>query len=405
MTAMKRFAIQLILIVAASAAAKAGNIPEIDQHKEVIIRTDTITVTDTIVTKKVIKRTEVISRTEEVVLGEPGVLSDSLKSNITRPTYAISKPEMPSSTNLTIPTLPQDLLPQRAGGSYVWIPDSLSDEVDELFLGKGELSGKWGRITRKSALRQEGPGDYDENEKMLFRGDTIPMVLKDRNLGRFSRGLFNYLFIPKGTWSFGVTASYGEFSTQDLEVLDLMSDIDLYGNMFAIRPYMSFFIRNNVSVGLRLGYNSGKGTINSFNVDIDEDMSFKLKDIYYRSESYTAALTFTQYFGITRRGRFGIFNDVELAFSSGNSDFRRPYNGELKNTHTNTTQVGLNFSPGVCVYIMDPVAFNVSFGVFGLYLRNEKQNVDGVELGNRFTSGANFRFNIFNINFGIAVNI
>ena len=94
-----------------------------------------------------------------------------------------------------------------------------------------------------------------------------------------------------------------------------------------------------------------------------------------------------------------------MAFSSGNSDFRRPFNGELKNTHTNTMEVALNFSPGLSVYIMDPVTFNISFGVFGVHLRNEKQNVDGEDLGNRFTSGANFRFNIFNISFGVAVNL
>ena len=74
-------------------------------------------------------------------------------------------------------------------------------------------------------------------------------------------------------------------------------------------------------------------------------------------------------------------------------------------THTNTFQTALNFSPGVCVYVMDQVSFNVSLGVFGLYIKNEKQKVDGLDMGRRTTSGANFRFNIFNINFGIAVNI
>lgn len=68
-------------------------------------------------------------------------------------------------------------------------------------------------------------------------------------------------------------------------------------------------------------------------------------------------------------------------------------------------QARLSFSPGVCVFIMKNVSFNVSFGVFGFYLRNEKQTVNGEPLGNRFTSGANFKFNIFNINFGIGVHI
>jgi hypothetical protein len=65
----------------------------------------------------------------------------------------------------------------------------------------------------------------------------------------------------------------------------------------------------------------------------------------------------------------------------------------------------LNFSPGVCVFIMDNVCFNVSFGVFGLNFKHERQTTNGIDEGSRFASGANFKFNIFNINFGIGVCI
>ncbi|MCH5232382.1 MAG: hypothetical protein J1E78_02005, partial [Muribaculaceae bacterium] len=177
------------------------------------------------------------------------------------------------------------------------------------------------RKVRSDSLKKEDI--IDLNEKVLFRGDTINMILKDRNLGRqrFDRGLFNWLFIPKGIWQVGLTASYGEFSTADLQILDLVSDIDFKGHIFSIRPYFAYFVRSNISVGMRLGYTSGRASIGSFNMEIDEDMSFNLHDIMYKSESYSAALTFSQYLGIARRGRFGVFNEVELAFSSGSSDF------------------------------------------------------------------------------------
>lgn len=124
-----------------------------------------------------------------------------------------------------------------------------------------------------------------------------------------------------------------------------------------------------------------------------------------RALSYSAAFTVAQYIGLSRRGRFGVYNEVELAFESGNSEFQRPYNGELRTTHTTSTQARLNFSPGLQVFIMRNVAFHVSFGVFGFYFKNEKQRENDEETGNRFSSGANFRFNIFNINFGIAVTL
>ena len=277
------------------------------------------------------------------------------------------------------------------GGRLMWVPDSLTEDVESLLEGHS-------RVVRKV-------GDIDMTEMTVYRGDTIPMVLRSRNIGRYDRGLLNFLFIPKGQWSFGATASYGEFSTSDLEMFNLVSDIDFTGHSFSIRPYMQYFIRNNLSVGVRLAYTSSKASLNSMDVSIDDDMSFNLRDIMYRNESYMAAMTLSQYVGITRAGRFGIFNEVELAFASGNGDFRRPFGGYPKNTHTTYMETSLNFSPGVCVFIMKEVSFNVSFGVFGFYLRNEKQFTDGESSGNRLTSGANFRFNIFNINFGIAVHI
>ena len=329
---------------------------------ENILRTDTIYRSDTIQVKEVITRTDVIHRTEQIVryFGEAA--------------DTISKP----------------------AGRYVWVPDSMNEKVDKL-LQQGELA------TTVYIDKSDMPVDL--NEKVIFRGDTINMILKDRNLGRYDRGLFNYLFIPKGIWQVGLTASYGEFSTSDLQLLDLVSDIDFSGKLWSIKPYFQYFLKSNLSIGLRLGYTEGKANIGSFNVDIDEDMSFNLHDVMYKSNSYSAAVTFSQYLGITRKGRFGIFNEVELALAGGNADFHRPFNGEMRRTHTDTFQASLNFSPGVCVYVLDQVSFNVSLGVFGLNIKHEKQKVNDEDLGWRTTSGANFRFNIFNINFGIAVNI
>lgn len=276
-------------------------------------------------------------------------------------------------------------------GKYIFVPDSLQSDVLRILKGHSKVVDDENKI--------------DASEMVSWKGDTVPMQLKTRNLGRFDRGLSNYLFIPRGQWSFGLTASYGEISTDKLQMMGLLSDIDISGHIFSVKPYMAYFIRNNTSVGLRFGYTSAKGNVDSFKLDIDDDMNFNLHDIMYRNESYTAAFTLRQYIGIARRGRFGVFNEVELAFSSGNSDFMRPYAGELRNTHTTYMEAALNFSPGVCVFIMDNVSFNLSFGVFGFSLKNEKQMENGVEVGNRMTSGANFRFNIFNLNFGIAVHI
>ncbi|ROT08218.1 hypothetical protein EEL49_06540 [Muribaculaceae bacterium Isolate-104 (HZI)] len=246
----------------------------------------------------------------------------------------------------------------------------------------------------------------DPLDKMVIVGnDTVSMILPQRNFGRYDRGLFNFLFIPKGQWMFGLMASYGEFNTEDAQLLNAITNFDFKGKMFSIKPSFGYFIGNNQSIGLKFNYTRGEASLGSLSVDIDEDINFSLKDVSYFSNSYSIGVFYRTYVGLSTMKRFGVFNDIDLSFGSGSSRFKRYYGGELRDTRTNVTSVALNFSPGLCVFIMDNVSFNVSFGVFGVSLRHEKQLTDNVVEGSRTSSGANFKFNLFNINFGLGVHI
>lgn len=245
----------------------------------------------------------------------------------------------------------------------------------------------------------------DSVERVIVGTDTVSVIIPERNFGRYHRGLFNYLIIPRGKWGFGLTASYGELTTEDSSILSLLTNLDFTGKTYSIKPYISYFIKHNQSIGLRFNYTRGVADLANLSVDFDEDLSFSIHDVSYYSQSFATSVFYRNYIGIGNSRRFAIFNEVDLDFSSGSSRFRRLYDGEPKNTRTYITKASLNFSPGVCVFIQEYVAATVSFGVFGLNLRKEHQWTDGVDEGSRFTSGANFRFNIFNINFGMMVVI
>lgn len=244
-----------------------------------------------------------------------------------------------------------------------------------------------------------------ESEKVLVKGDTVSVILPERNFGRFDRGLYNYLFIPKGNWAFGLTANYGELNTDDVSVLSVLKDFDFKGKIYSINPTVSYFIGHNQSVGLKVTYSRGTADLASMSVDFSDDIDFSLKDVSYYTESYAMGAFYRNYVGLGKGRRFAVFNEVDLMFQTGSSRFKRQYNDEPKNTRTTVTQASLNFSPGVAVFLQENLAFNVSFGVFGLKLRKENQTTNDVDEGSRFTSGANFRFNIFNINFGLMVVI
>lgn len=257
------------------------------------------------------------------------------------------------------------------------------------------------KVVRKSLA----PDYPDLNEQVVVRGDTVNLIIPERNLGRFDRGLFNYLFIPRGKWAFGLTASYGELTTENSQLLSLIEGIDFKGKMYSVKPFISYFVRNNQSVGIRFNYSRGIGDLNNLSLNFDDDLNFSIRDVSYYTQSYSTSLFYRNYIGLGRNGRFGVFNEVDVTVGSGSTRFKRIFNEEPRDTRTTITQGSINFSPGVAVFIQEYVAFNVSFGVFGLNFRREHQLTDGVDEGSRFTSGANFRFNIFNINFGLMVVI
>lgn len=265
----------------------------------------------------------------------------------------------------------------------------------------GALPASAQKIVRKS----ERPFKPDSIEQVVIHGDTTLIIIPERNFGRFDRGLFNYIFIPSGKWGFGITASYGELSTESLQLLSILSDVDISGKMYSIKPFLCYFLRHNSSLGLRFNYTRGIADLNNLSMDFNEDLSFSLRDISYYQQSFSVSTFYRHYVGLDRSGRFGVFNEVDLSFGTGSSRFKRPYGGNIRDTRTIVTQGALNFSPGVCVFLQDYVSFNLSFGVFGLNWRKEDQTTDGVPDGSRVTSGANFKFNIFNINFGLMVVI
>ena len=113
------------------------------------------------------------------------------------------------------------------------------------------------------------------NEKVIVGNDTVSMIISEKNLGRYNRGLYNYLFIPKGDWVFGLNASYGEFNADDVEILSILKNFDFGGKIYSIKPSASYFFKNNQSIGVRLNYTNGSAQIDNLAVDFDASRSHR----------------------------------------------------------------------------------------------------------------------------------
>ena len=245
--------------------------------------------------------------------------------------------------------------------------------------------------------------ETDDVDLVIVGNDTISVILPEKNYGRYDRGIFAYLFVPKGQFSFGLQASYGEISTDDLQMLNLISNLNFSAKSYSVKPHMSYFYKHNKEVGVRFGLSSTDFDLKSLSADIMDDISFDMRDVAYKTKTTSVSVFRRSYIGLDRGRRFALFNEVALRYDRGTGTFSRLYNDEPKETKSTGNAFRLDFSPGMCVFIQEKVAFNVSFGIFGWYWKREHQVTNGVDEGTFSSSGANFKFNLFNLNMGVSV--
>ncbi|MDE7141923.1 MAG: hypothetical protein K2O33_03405, partial [Muribaculaceae bacterium] len=115
--------------------------------------------------------------------------------------------------------------------------------------------------------------DPSLRERVIVGGDTVSVILPEKNYGRYDRGLFNYMFIPKGQWSFGLMASYGEFDTDDVQILGMIKDLDVKIKAYSLQPSISYFFSHNQSMGLKFNYVRMEGDLPSFSLDFGDDIN------------------------------------------------------------------------------------------------------------------------------------
>ena len=245
--------------------------------------------------------------------------------------------------------------------------------------------------------------ETDDVDLVIVGNDTISIILPEKNYGRYDRGIFAYLFVPKGQFSFGLQASYGEISTDDLQMLNLISNLNFSAKSYSVKPHMSYFYKHNKEVGVRFGLSSTDFDLRSLSADIMDDISFDMRDVAYKTKTTSVSVFRRSYIGLDRGRRFALFNEVALRYDRGTGTFSRLYNDEPKETKSTGNAFRLDFSPGMCVFIQEKVAFNVSFGIFGWYWKREHQVTNGVDEGTFSSSGAKFKFNLFNLNMGVSV--
>ena len=253
---------------------------------------------------------------------------------------------------------------------------------------------------------QAGLIKLGNNKAELKQLDSLiqndPNVIKTKPIGRFNRGIVNYKFIPKGHKIFGVTASYSNYQSDNSKALILLSDLNYKFVSGRVNPFVGYFIKDNVMIGVKFGYNNMLTNLENSSLDFD-GLDFSIANVELKERMYTSSLLHRSYVGLDRGRRFGLFNETALSFTNGNSSFSRLQDGQPMITETSIVQMELGINPGVSVFIMQNVSAEMSFGIVGFNYRKEKQTVNNEDAGTFTSSGANFKISLLNINIGITV--
>ena len=202
---------------------------------------------------------------------------------------------------------------------------------------------------------------------------------KTINEMRQERGLTDThnLFVPKGQWIFGGTASYSTHTNKGYQFL-VIEGINSKGYTFRVSPLIAYAFRDNMALGGRFIYSRTLLKLDNAELHFGNEetgTNIVARDFYSLKQTYSAAAIWRQYIPLGRSKRF--------AYETGYT-------------------LSLGISPGIIAFATNNMAVEVNVGVMGITYNHTKQVHNQVTVGKRNTSMMNFKVNIFSIGLGMA---
>lgn len=236
--------------------------------------------------------------------------------------------------------------------------------------------------------------------------DSASRIIRVPSEGaRVDRGIYQYLFIPKGQVLGGVTLSYAHLDSDDSQYLLMINGLDADCAMTQISPFIGVSYAKNQVIGAQFAFQRIRGSVDNVSLQLgsNEDYSFTLNDVNLHQQSYTAALFHRAYIGLDLRGRFALYNETRIGVSFSKQTFA--YNATTLNQYTRDREVSISFHPGVAACIMNNVSLHASVGFGGVRLNNSRVYDNNEIIGKRTAMNANFRINLTDISLGITLHL
>lgn len=227
---------------------------------------------------------------------------------------------------------------------------------------------------------------------------SLPVQAKKN---KYDRGIVMKTFIPKGQWMVGTTFSYSEHVDDNFEFLSVLKDITSDGYTFKVTPLVSYFIRDNISLGARFAYGRTVTNLNNLSLELGDDLSFDVSDYKSTSNTFTTAVFLRTYLNLGDSKRFGLFNEARVSYGYSESNGSSGTGVDLSGLYQLKHNLNIGVAPGITVFVNDFAAVEASVSVAGLNFNWYDQTRDQVYKGKRTSSSANFKINLLSIDLGI----
>ena len=213
----------------------------------------------------------------------------------------------------------------------------------------------------------------------------------------------NRLIIQKGTWQCGIMVMYADFDSTNSDYMLALQGLSAKASILRFAPEASFAVSDNHAVGVRFQYTKANGLLESMTADILGNMSLPIENLSAGSSSISANVFYRTYFGLDKRGRFGIFWDYVLGYTRGKSQFA---SADEPSPYTFKQKGSLGFAPGVIYFPMNNISVqacislvDLSFSHVGAY------NADSELTGTRTAWRVQSKLNVLNLSFGLTLHL
>ncbi len=247
------------------------------------------------------------------------------------------------------------------------------------------------------AVAQESPVDFQPSG--IAPADDAASAAKTDSIPVFERGIQQLKFIPKGQWIAGVSVSYSQ-EHEDNYTFFVLENLNGDTYSFKVSPTVLYAFKDNLAIGGRVGYQRRRTQLESGMLNLGEGTQFDVDHLYSIGHNFYVAGVFRNYLSMGSSMRFGFFNEVQLELGGGQSKLTNGVGDDFSGTYESNFSLSVGLQPGMVVFLNNYSAVEVNIGVLGFNYKHTNSKRDQIYESHRNSSSANFRINLFSIQFG-----